>query len=256
MQSLVYPLISPLDDPDYPSDNGEPMSDNMLQYRWIVSIKGGIDAVLINNPNVVVAGNCLWYPVEGDNTIRVAPDAMVIFDRPRGDRGSYIQHREGGIPVHVAFEVLSPGNRPGEMKRKLEFYERYGVEEYYVLDPDFARHKGYLRQDDKLVPIPNLFGWTSPRLGIRFEMKPTEKKVLRIFGPDGRKFEDYAVIVQQRDASERQAEQERLRADEASLRADEASHRADEAALKADKERLRADRMREQLRALGLEPEE
>ena len=107
------------------------------------------------------------------------------------------------------------------MQRKLKFYERYGVEEYYVLDPDFARHKGYLRQDDKLVPIPDLFGWTSPRLSIRFEMNQTEKKVLRIIGSDGRLFEPYTVLAQKLDKSERLVADERLRADEERLRADE-----------------------------------
>ena len=243
-----YPQITPLDDPDYPSSDGERLADNMLQFRWIMAIQGGIDTLFLADPNVLVAGDCLWYPVEGDNTIRVAPDTMVIFGRPKGDRGSYIQHREAGIPVHVAIEVLWPGNRRGEMQRKLKFYERHGVEEYYVLDPDFARHKGYLRQDDKLVPIPDLFGWTSPRLRIRFEMNQTEKKVLRIIGSDGRLFEPYTVLAQKLDKSERLVDEERLRADEERLRA------GDER-LRADEERLRAERLLAQLRALGLEPE-
>ena len=222
MQSPVqYPLIAPLDDPDYPSDDGLPMSDNQLQFRWIVTVQGGIEALFVDSPDVVVAGNCLWYPVEGEPKIRTAPDAMVIFGRPKGDRGSYIQHREGGVPVTVAFEILSPGNRPGEMRRKLAFYEKYGVEEYYILDPDFAKHKGYLRDAaGVLAPIPDLFGWTSPRLGIRFEMDRTMPKVLRIVRPDGRPFEHYT----------------------------EAARRADEAAL-------RAERLAAQLRALGIDPE-
>ncbi len=262
MQPNLISWISPPDDPDYPSRDGKPMSDNMLQFRWITTIQGGLDALFLDNPLVVVAGDCLWYPVEGDNTIRVAPDTMVIFGRPKGDRGSYIQHREEGIPVQVVFEVLSPGNRAAEMRRKLAFYENYGVEEYYILDPDFARHKGYRRAGDKLVPIPDLFGWTSPRLGIRFEMTKVMKKTLRIFTPEGRLFEPYTDIARKLDVSERQIEEEREKADEATLRADEATLRADEATLRADEERLRADqerlraeRLLARLRALGMEPE-
>ena len=239
--SSTYPLVAPLDDPDYPSCDGQPMSDNMLQFRWITTIQGGIDTMLLDNPDVVVAGDCLWYPVEGDNTIRIAPDTMVIFGRPKGDRGSYIQHREGGIPVHVAFEVLSPGNRAGEMRRKLAFYEKYGVEEYYILDPDFGRHKGYLRQGGKLAPIADLFGWISPRLGIRFELARSKKPELRIFTPDGRRFIPYTDIMQKLDRSQQQIEQERDRAEEATLRANE--------------ERDRAEKLQAQLRALGIEPE-
>ncbi len=255
MQRNPYPQITPLDDPDYPSQDGNPMSDNMLQFRWITTVQGRLDALFIDDPRVVVAGDCLWYPVEGDNTIRVAPDTMVIFGRPKGDRGSYIQHREEGIAVQVVFEVLSPGNRAGEMRRKLAFYEKYGVEEYYILDPDFARHKGYRREGDKLVLISDLFGWISPRLGIRFEMTKQMKKTLRIVTPEGRLFEPYTDIARKLDVSERQIEEEQERAEQERLRADQERERADEANRRAEQDRLRADRLLQQLRALGMEPE-
>ena len=61
---------------------------------------------------------------------------MVAFGRPKGYRGSYKQWEEDGIAPQVVFEILSPGNRRDEMVRKFAFYERYGVEEYYIYDPD------------------------------------------------------------------------------------------------------------------------
>src|SRR3982750_3155353 len=111
----------------YPDSEGQPMADNTLQFEWIPTIKGWLDAIFRDDPNVFVAGDLLWYPVEGDNTIRAAPDAMVVFGRPKGYRGSYQQWREDGIAPQVVFEVLSPGNRPMEMVRKHEFYQPYGV---------------------------------------------------------------------------------------------------------------------------------
>src|SRR5690242_14307438 len=75
----------------YPDSDGEPIAENTRQYEWIVTIKGGLDAVFRDDPNVFVAGDLLWYPVEGDNTTRTAPDAMVALGRPKGDRGSYKQ---------------------------------------------------------------------------------------------------------------------------------------------------------------------
>ena len=109
----------------YPDCDGNPMSDNTKQFRWIVTIKENLDLLFADNPDVFVAGDLLWYPVEGNNTIRVAPDAMVAFGRSKGDRGSYQQWREEDIPPQVVFEILSPGNRLGEMSKKLKFYERY-----------------------------------------------------------------------------------------------------------------------------------
>ena len=96
---------------DYPDDDGQPMSDNTLQFKWIVLIKEGLETLFRHDPNVFVAGDLLWYPEEGNPKIRQAPDAMVVFGRPKGYRGSYKQWEEGGIAPQVVFEILSPGNR-------------------------------------------------------------------------------------------------------------------------------------------------
>ena len=39
------------------------------------------------------------------------------------------------------------------MIRKLKFYERYGVEEYYIYDPDDIELTGCRRSGDELVEI-------------------------------------------------------------------------------------------------------
>ena len=51
----------------------------------------GLQAMFADNPTVFVAGDLLWYPVEGDNSASVAPDALVAFGRPQGHWGSYKQ---------------------------------------------------------------------------------------------------------------------------------------------------------------------
>ena len=215
---------------DYPDSDGQPMAENTLQFRWIVTLQGGLDDLFRDDPLVFVAGDLLWYPVEGDNTTRQAPDAMVVFGRPKGDRGSYRQWTEDDIAPQVVFEVLSPGNRFGEMLRKLRFYERFGVEEYYVYDPDHVELTGWIRDGDRLEEIPQCAGWVSPRLGVRFDLSAGELRVLR---PDGAPFATYLELAEQRQDYQRRAEQERQRADE---------------------ERQRAERLAEQLRALGIDP--
>ena len=85
IQASVKPEI------EYPDDDGEPMADNSLQFKWIVLIVENLQAVFRNNPDAFVAGNMLWYSVEGEPTIRAAPDGMVILGRPKGRRGSYNQ---------------------------------------------------------------------------------------------------------------------------------------------------------------------
>jgi Uma2 family endonuclease len=185
----------------YPESDGQPMAENTRQFETITTIKGGLDAVFMNEANVFIAGDLFWYPVEGNNQLRMAPDIMVVFGRPKGHRGSYQQWLEGGIAPRVTFEILSRGNRPGEMIRKFQFYEQYGVAEYYIYDPENELLDGWLRKQDKLAEITEMDGWTSPALGIRFQFIDGK---LQIFGPDSRRFATYLELVQR---AERLAEQ-------------------------------------------------
>src|SRR4051812_37685670 len=99
-------LASPPGPPEvvYPESDGEPMADNTLQWDWIATIKTNLEDLFRDRPDVFVAGDLLWYPVEGRPEIRAAPDAMVAFGRPRGHRRSYLQWKEGGIAPQVVFE--------------------------------------------------------------------------------------------------------------------------------------------------------
>ncbi len=178
-----------------PRDTRYFMRDHVstLQFRWIVTIQGGLDALFAQDSNVFVAGDLFWYPVEGRPDIRVAPDVLVVFGRPKGDRGSYLQWREENIAPQVVFEILSPGNTVFEMTRKLAFYERYGVEEYYLYDPDANEFFGWRRYQEFLVAIDPLEGWTSPRLQVRFELGDT---ALELYRPDGARFETYVELTE------------------------------------------------------------
>jgi hypothetical protein len=68
---------SPASEVIYPDSDGNPMADNTLQFRWILVIEQNIDWLFAEDPNVFVAGDLLWYPIEGNNRFRIAPDTMV-----------------------------------------------------------------------------------------------------------------------------------------------------------------------------------
>ena len=272
---------------EYPESDGEPMADNTLQFEWIVTIKGGLEAAFRNRPDVFVAGDLLWYPVRGVPGLCTAPDAMVAIGRPKGHRRSYLQWKEGGIPPQVVFEVLSPGNRPGRMAEKFRFYETYGVEEYYIYDPDNEELAGWRRVQGVLEPIDGVEDWTSPLLGVRFDMS---SGTLKLHGPDGRIFQTYLENVERAEAGEqraveehRSAENERRRAEKERSRAEarereleiergrvvseqnRAEARERELDIERDRaeakerqleiERGRAERLLNKLRELGIEPE-
>jgi Uma2 family endonuclease len=229
----------------YPESDGQPMADNTKQYRWIVVLKENLEIFLAEVLDVFIAGDLLWYPIEGDNTTRLAPDVMVVFGRPRGDRGSYQQWKEQNIAPQVVFEILSPSNSKREMQDKRDFYETHGVEEFYIYDPDRLRLSGWIRQAGGLLPIANMENWISPRLTIRFTQINGS---LEIYRPDGRRFLTSLQLEERAKAAEAEAQSERDRADQEQARADQEQQRA-------DREQARADRLAAQLKALGLEPE-
>ena len=235
----------------YPESDGQPMADNTKQFRYIVTIHGGLSALFADDPNVFVAGDLLWYPVEGDNRLRAAPDAMVAFGRPKGDRGSYLQWKEGGIAPQVVFEVLSPGNTASEMRGKLQFYDRFGVEEYYLYDPDRGRLAGWLRKGTALRPIEQMQGWVSPRLGVQFELDGTE---LVMRHPDGTRFETFVELAQRAEEERERAKAASRRAEDEYRRAETERQRAETERQRAEVERQRAERLAERLRALGIDP--
>jgi hypothetical protein len=103
------------------------------------------------------------------------------------------------------------------MTSKLEFYDRYGVEEYYIYDPDENKLTGFQRNNKNISIIREIGNWASPRLGIQFDLK---SETLEIYRPDGKKFLSSVELYQ-----------------------------------RAEREYQRAERLAAQLRNLGVEPE-
>jgi Uma2 family endonuclease len=238
---------------NYPDCDGQPMADNTLQYRWIVTIQGNLDALFRDRDDVFVAGDLLWYPVEGDNVTRTAPDALVAFGRPKGYRGSYQQWKEGGVAPQVVWEVLSPGNRRGALKAKFEFYQRFGVEEYYQYDPNRGKLRGWLRNGAELEEIENITeGWRSPATGVNMRL---ERGELLLTYPDGKPFLSFLELVEQNEKSQAEAAKATRRA----IRADERAVRADGRAARERRAREAAEALAERLaarmRELGIDPD-
>jgi Uma2 family endonuclease len=184
------------------------LADNTKQLRWIVVLFGNLAALLRDCLDVFVASDLLWYPIEGEVEISTAPDVLVTFGRPKGDRRSYRQWEEGNIPITVAFEVLSHCNTHTEMIDKQAFYEEHGVEEYYVYDPDRNRLFVYLRKGEMLRRVNKVDGFVSPRLGIRFDLSGPE---MVVYHPSGRRFLSFEELDSER--VKLKAEREKLQAD-------------------------------------------
>ena len=265
------------DDP-YPESDGLPMAENTEQYDWLVKIKENLEILFAKRADVFIAGDLLWYPVpDRQLAYPIAPDVMVAIGRPKGRRGSYKQWEEGNIAPQVVFEILSPSNSISEMQVKKNLYDQYGVQEYYVYNPDNNRLEVWTRPNGHLRKMSHIRGWVSPLLGIRFAV---DKKPLQIFYPSGKAFLnsvelshyaeveheraevallDKQVALQNQEAERKRAEAA-LRNQEVERQRAEAEHQRAEAALrKQETERQRAEaaeqrslRLAAQLRAMGI----
>jgi len=149
----------------------------------------------------------------------------------------YITTIQGGLAAMFrdrpdVFEILSPSNTLTELLDKSLFYERYGVQEYYVYDPDGGGLYGFIRDESgHLRRVSEMQGWVSPLLGVRFALEGGELVVVR---PDGARFVGYEELAAALEQAQARAEQERL------LR---------------EQEQQRAERLAQKLRELGVEPD-
>ncbi len=211
----------------YPDTDGEPMADNTKQYKAIQRLEANIEVLFQDRPDVFVAGDLLWYPVRGRRDLRIAPDVMVVFGRPKRHRRSYLQWREENIPPQVVFEVASLSNTASEWEQKLAFYDKYGVEEYYKYDPESGRWEGWLRSAESghLEPIDEMEGWVSPRLGIEFGRGEADD--VGVSAPGIGRFPSFQEL----------------------------ERRLQEAVRMAMEERQRAERLAQRLRELGIDPD-
>ncbi len=211
----------------YPSDDGELMSDDTVHFEWIRFIYDAVREVFEDRDDVFIAGNLLWYPVEGRPDIRRAPDTMVVFGRPKGPRSSWKQWEEAGLGPQFAVEVASKSNTEEEFREKLAFYDRHGVREYLVYDFTQKRLSIWTRDraDGPLAMVPPGQPWTSPLLGITFWLTPDGALGIRL--PDGSFARSHEELL-------RDWRTERDR---------------------AEAERDRASRMAAKLRELGLDPD-
>ena len=120
---------------EYPSSDGEPMSENQWQYVAMTDTFSALTNHYTDRPDVFIASDLLVYYRMNDNATRVAPDVFVVF----GASGKHLRHswltwREGKDPDFV-MEVASPSTWQRDAAEKRDIYAAMGVTEYWRFDP-------------------------------------------------------------------------------------------------------------------------
>jgi Uma2 family endonuclease len=140
----------------YPESDGKPMAETDLHRNLLLDLVEAADRRFEADPETYVSGNLLIYYVEGHPEKCVAPDVFVVRGVEKRMRPIYKMWAEGKGP-DVVVELTSPSTHREDLEEKRGIYERIGVREYFIFDPEGRRFKppfrGFRLEDGGLRPI-------------------------------------------------------------------------------------------------------
>jgi Uma2 family endonuclease len=141
----------------YPESDGKPIAETDLHRMLLSELIQVADRHFEDDPEVYVSGNLLVYYVEGHPEKCVAPDVFAVRGVEKKLRPIYKVWEEGKGP-DVVVEVTSPSTHREDLQEKRTLYERLGVREYFIFDPEGRRFqppfRGYRLEEGNLRPVP------------------------------------------------------------------------------------------------------
>lgn len=84
----------------------------------------------------------------------VQPDITIVLNGTSGLNESGHFH---GVP-DVVFEILSSGNKSHDLVKKKTLYEKFGVKEYWVIDPETKQAQGFKLENKKYILVSDKVG--------------------------------------------------------------------------------------------------
>ena len=101
-----------------------------------------------------------------DEKNRFIPDLLVVCDREK-----IKENHVEGVPDFVV-EILSPSTRKRDLSSKRDAYEKFGVKEYWIIDPKAKTIDVYVLQEGRYVMIGSHHPYTEAELdGLEEEEK-------------------------------------------------------------------------------------
>jgi Uma2 family endonuclease len=85
-----------------------------------------------------------------ENSSIVQPDILFVSSHNAVKIDSSGLH---GIP-DLIIEILPPGNKKRDLVIKRDLYEKFGVKEYWIVDPDTKEVVGYEHLNDRYTALP------------------------------------------------------------------------------------------------------
>jgi Uma2 family endonuclease len=121
---------------EYPSEERKKMGETDYQHIQISILEQMLRLFLMNKKDVYLASDLIVYYKEGNANKRFAPDLMICFGVENKMRRTYKLWEEKVVP-QVIVEVVSEETWQKDVTIKRRLYERLGVEEYFVIDPEY-----------------------------------------------------------------------------------------------------------------------
>ncbi|HEX5081246.1 MAG TPA: Uma2 family endonuclease [Blastocatellia bacterium] len=138
MSARHHDLVTDIDEIDYPESDGEPMAETGLHAQLMIDLRFALNRRFREDPQVYIGIDMLMYWVKGDKTKSKAPDVFVVMGVPKLPlRRTWKVWVEGKAP-DVIFEVSSLKTWREDVFEKWRIYERIGVREYFIFDPEYT----------------------------------------------------------------------------------------------------------------------
>jgi len=138
---------------------------NPYHQRILVRLSSRLDNYILENE----LGEILIAPVDLylDETANAVQPDILFFSK----NNPLVVNKSGlhGVP-DLIIEILSPGNKEHDLVKKKLLYEKFGVKEYWIIDPETKIASGYTLKEITYHPIgEHKNKIDSPLLGSIFE---------------------------------------------------------------------------------------
>ena len=236
----------------YPSTDGKPLADDTWQANTMISKYNMLTVRYRGDPNTFVGMDLLLYYTKDKPEDVVAPDVFVVFGVPDKDRHNYKVWEEGKAPSFV-LEVASQSSVGENLGCKKDIYERIGVREYCVFDPQGGLHwprlqlfrleGGVYKQVSMRADPDGPLAVTSETLGLELRF---EDDRLRLWDPETQEY-----LLEYAELRAGRLEERAKRMEERAGRLEERTGRLEERAKRIAAER-RADQAEQRAEAEAL----